>query len=200
VNGALEWRREGLYLDLQFIRPSGDATLDSTLVSQGNTFPAGTLVNADIQLDEYQLAYGHRFDLRSADVTLTPMAGAMLFNFDYRLDVKGGASGAPSVSRAYAKAAPMLGLTLDWRPSGGPWGVEFLGSVNIPATEAMPRGYDVEARVRYDLLRERDRELSAYVGVGFQHLQYDDANKQTLPNDINFDLGPLVTVGIEFRY
>lgn len=197
VDAAVEWRREGLYLDLQFIRPSGDATLDTTLISQGVTFPAGTAVHADIQLDQYRLAYGHRFDL-SPELTLTPMVGGMLFSFDYNLDAKGG--GGPSASRSYSKAAPMVGAALDWRPQGGPFAFEFLGSINIPVADAIPRGYDVEARVRYDFLRARDRELSAYVGVGFQHLHYDDSNKQTLPNDINFDLGPLWTVGFELRY
>ena len=198
VDAAVEWRREGLYLDLQFIRPSGSATLDTTLISQGDTFPAGTPVNADIQLDEYRLAYGHRFGLLSRELTLTPMVGGMLFSFDYSLKATDG-SGV-SAHRSYSKASPVIGATLEWRPGGGAVGFAFLGSYNLPVADAIPRGYDVEARAYYDFLRDPDRKLAGYVGVGFEHLQYDDSSKQTLPNDIDFDLGPLFTVGLELRY
>ena len=43
-------------------------------------------------------------------------------------------------------------------------------------------------------------KLDALVGVGYERLQYDDAKKQELPNDIDVDLGPLLLLSIKAEF
>src|SRR4051794_40893579 len=74
---SFDWGRDGFYVGAEFMRPSGDTTLDDTLVSHGVTFAAGTPVSSKVQLDWYRAGYQHHFDFANPDdpwsLTLTPM-------------------------------------------------------------------------------------------------------------------------------
>jgi hypothetical protein len=48
---TLEWGNHEIYTGANFIRLSGKDTLASTLISNGATFPAGSSVDASVQLD-----------------------------------------------------------------------------------------------------------------------------------------------------
>ena len=88
------------------MRLSGSDTLSSGLISNGTTFPAGTSVHTDIQLDWYRVGYEYRFAYkynRASVLSFYPAAGVGIFNFDYKLN----GTGALSAARNFEKASEL---------------------------------------------------------------------------------------------
>ena len=106
---------EQFYLGGQIIRLSGDDTLDESLITHGATFPAGSSVNSDVQLDWYRFGYRHAFELLSdRSTTVSPGVGGTMLDFNYNLDTSGL---GPSESRSYVKVTPQMGLNVEWNPN-----------------------------------------------------------------------------------
>src|SRR5437764_11724810 len=58
----LDWPSDRIFVGGQFISLSGNnESLQNTLVSQAETFPAGTGVRSDVRLDWYRVGYRHAF-------------------------------------------------------------------------------------------------------------------------------------------
>jgi hypothetical protein len=193
VSGVIGTGPHELYGGAQFIRPSGDATLGSALVTNGVTFPAGTRVHSDVNLDWYR--FGYRYDWvidrgsgERPEWTIYPSAGGAIFTFDYRLT-----GGGQRASRSYAKALPQLGLAVDWRPRGGPLALSA-GAMGFPQISSIPAILVEQASARYRLLRRDGFALEGFVGVQWEQIYYEDS--QRVPNRIHADLGPLLQVGL----
>jgi hypothetical protein len=193
----------GLYLGAQFIELSGAATLESTLVSQANTFTAGTRVESDVSLDWYRAGYRYRWVLDPGQgnqpaFTLYPSVGAALLTFDYKLKEAGDAAGGPRVSRSYSKALPQLGLTAEWRPGAGPLAVSA-GAMGFPAIgSATPEIFTESLLLKYQFLHQPALDVEGVVGVQFEQFYYRD--DQPVPNRIDVDLGPLLVVGLHVEF
>ena len=88
-----DWDAHSIFGGAQIARLSGRSRLDEELTSQNITFPAGSYVDADIQLDWYWLEYLYSFDLspegRRNVFTVAPGAGISVFAFHYKLDGSG---------------------------------------------------------------------------------------------------------------
>src|SRR5688572_13696923 len=63
AEGTFGWEDHDFFIVGQWIRLLGDAILDETLVSQSNTFPAGSRITSEVQMDVYRAGYRHRIDL-----------------------------------------------------------------------------------------------------------------------------------------
>jgi hypothetical protein len=150
LNAGVAWRRENFFLDVLWIRSSGDAVLDQPLLTQGDIFAAGTTVESDIRLDQYRLGYRHRFDLAS-DLAVSPLVAVTLLDFDYRLESPGG----PEADRGFLKYAPQLGISVDWTPGGGRLDLELRAFLALPIDKVAEIN-DVELRLRYALIRDRE--------------------------------------------
>ncbi len=186
---GVEWGRERIILGGEWLELEGSDTLEESIVSQGRFFPAGSLVAGKAHLDWYHLNYGHVFAVVD-DVTITPFVGAALFDFEYALNGEGGAT----ARRSFVKAAPELGIDLEWRPGGGPWSFGLHLSSTVGG-RGMPSAAAEEFTVGYRIMDERGQSGTAYCGVAFQQMHYDDGHKQELPNDIEMDMGPLFVFG-----
>lgn len=192
--------RQEVYIGGQLIGLSGHATLDETLVSQNKTFPAGTEVDAEIQLNWYRAGYRYWFlfdtDGKSPgdELAIAPSVGAGFFSFSYKLD----GPGDVNVDRSYIKPMPQVGLEAEWKMSnrfsivGG-----ALTSIPIPDTP-----FILSARLagKYRVVDGRSMKVDALFGVGYERLQYDDAKKQDMPNDISVNLGPLLLLGLKAEF
>jgi len=73
----LGWRAHGLYAGGRLLRLDGDSTLNSGLVSQGTTFPAGTSVKSRVQLDSYRFGYQYRAAWANEGGTLLGLSPAV---------------------------------------------------------------------------------------------------------------------------
>jgi hypothetical protein len=187
------WHNEELYLGAQIVRLSGDDTLDTALITHGETFPAGTSVNADVHLDWYRFGYRHRFELLDdRSLTISPGVGGAILNFSYNLDTAG--DGAPSTSRSYVKVTPQLALNAEWRPGRGPFSIELdlLGSPLV--TSSIPGIFTEELLAKYRIVDNERWQLGAFVGVEFEQIRFHD--DQTVPNRIEADFGPMLVVGL----
>ena len=194
--GTASWRNEELDVGAQFIRLSGNATLDDALISHATSFPAGTRVSSDVQLDWYRVNYRHRFQLfEDGSLTLRPGVGLAVLNFDYSLDASGA---GPSTSRSYVKVGPQLAFGAEWRPNDGPFSLELdlLGSPIV--TSSLPGIFTESLLARYRLLDTERFQLSASVGVEFEQIRFHD--DQAVENRISADFGPMVIVGLRLAF
>jgi hypothetical protein len=201
-----EQQRNEVYVGGQFIRLSGSDTLGSDLVSHGVTFPAGSHVSSDVQLDWYRVGYRYRLDLNDVtalcgiptnpgldDFSLYPSVGGAFLNFDYRLDGPGG----QRASRSYIKGNVQFGLELEWRPNRGPFSVT-LGGLAAPNFSSLPGIYYEELAAHYRFLDTRKVDATATLGVALEQMDYED--NQRVSNHIHADFGPLLVAGVELKF
>ena len=189
------WNDHNLYGGASIIRLSGSNTLSTTLISNGTTFPAGTSVNADIQLDWYRFGYEHRFtyEYNPASVfSFDPAIGVALFNFDYKL--KG--IGDLSAARSFEKAAPQLGLRSEWNPEAR---FSLSGGVfsSLPFS-TLPLLLSVDLTAGYQLWGSPDHGGVVYLGIGYDRI--DEEDSQNVSNHIKASIGPEVVTGLRLRF
>jgi hypothetical protein len=201
-----EQQRNEVYVGGQFIRLSGSDTLGSDLVSHGVTFPAGSHVSSDVQLDWYRVGYRYRFDLNDVtalcgapsnpaldDFSLYPSVGGAFLNFDYRLDGAGG----QRASRSYIKGNVQFGLGFEWRPRRGPFSVT-IGGLAAPNFSSLPGIYYEELAAHYRFLDTKAVDATATLGVALEQMDYKD--DQQISNHIHADFGPMLVAGVELRF
>ncbi len=182
----------------RLIRLDGSATLTDDLISQNVTYPAGSFVTSDVQLDWYRLGYRYEFSFDPGGgnrLLLSPGAEAVMFDFDYQLD----GPGELRTDRSYAKGGVRVGGTAKWLTSGrfsleagGFWGIPIDGSAEI---------FSAELVARYRLWgadSQRGAGGSVFLGVAWDEIEYED--DQATPNHINVEMGPLIIVGFEIRF
>ena len=192
---TLGWNDHDLYAGARIVRLSGSSRLSTDLISHGTTFPAGTSVNADIQLDWYRIGYEYRVSYKDdhrSILSLYPAVGLALFNFDYLLKGTGGLS----AGRSFAKGAPQVGLRSEWTPEG-PFSVsgELLSSLPF---STIPLLFSTDLTAGYQLWGRPDRGGIAYVGIGYDRI--DEEDHQTVPNHIQASIGPELIVGLKARF
>lgn len=190
---------ESIVIDAEFVRMSGSDTLRESLTSQAITFPAGSRVSSEVQMDWYQVMYRHRFSFWRAtnsvpQVALYPAVGIAVFDFSYTLNGPGNLS----VDRSYIKLAPALALEADWRPGGGPFRLALRLEGTPAVAPPFPLLFVEELTVNYRVLGTSRASIDMFAGVGFQQIYYED--DQTLPNRIRADFGPLVTAGVRVNF
>jgi hypothetical protein len=201
-----EGLRHEVYLGGQFIRLSGDDTLTSDLVSHGVTFPAGSRVSSDVQLDWYRVGYRYRFELNDVtalcgapsnpaldDFSLYPSVGGAFLNFDYRLDGAGG----QRAGRSYIKGNVQFGLEFEWRPRRGPFSVT-IGGLAAPNFSSLPGIYYEELAAHYRFLDTKAVDATATLGVALEQMDYKD--DQQVSNHIHADFGPMLVAGVELKF
>jgi hypothetical protein len=182
------------YLGGQWIPMSGSATLDTTLISHGVTFPAGTRVSSSVDLDWYRIGYRRRMPLdRAGEWTLWPSAGAAVLDYSYKLD-----STSDTASRGYLKVNAQLGLDTEWRPGRGPFAIDLQLFATPPITPPLPNMFQEELVGSYRLIDHQSAQLNLFAGVAFEQIWFED--KETVANHINFDFGPMLVAGIDFRF
>ena len=191
-----DWDAHSIFGGAQIARLSGRSRLDEELTSQNVTFPAGSFVDADIQLDWYWLEYLYRFDLspggRRNVFTVAPGAGISVFAFHYKLD----GSGEEGVDRQYPKVGIRMGCELTWMITDklSAHGRAF-GSLPIPNT---PQILDLELVGRYQLWKSRRVKGLGYLGIAYDRIDYKD--EQTVPNHILVEMGPMLKAGLQIQF
>ena len=192
---TLEWGDNQIYAGARFARLSGKDTLGSTLISHGTTFPGGSSVSANTQLDWYRGGYEYRLAYRNsegASVSFYPSIGFGLLNFDYKLTSPGGLNAA----RSFAKAAPQLGLKSEWSP-----GTRFFLSGEVLSSVAfstLPLLFSTDATIGYQLWGHADQGGRAFLGVGYDMIHFED--DQRVPNHIKANIGPELVAGLRVRF
>lgn len=193
---TLGWNNHNIYGLARIIRLSGSDVIGTTLISNGTTFPTGTHVSANTQLDWYGLGYDYRFAYKynneGSVVSFYPAIGFALLNFNYNLN------GTPglSASRGFAKAAPQLGLKSEWIP-GGPFSVSAGVLSSLPFS-TLPLLLSVDLTVGYQLWGRHDHGGMAYLGIGYDRINEED--NQSVPNHIKASIGPEVVVGLKVNF
>jgi hypothetical protein len=200
VSATTDLGNHRIYAGYRFLRLSGSSTLDQPLISQGHSFPAGESVSADVTLDWFRVGYAHRFVVnlpgdQLPDLALYPAVGAAILNFDYRLQQRGPGG---DVHRSYILPTPQIGLGAEW-PLTGRLALVADGLVSIPVG-SQPLINSGEIGARYRIVDDRRLRVDAFIGVAYDHIQYNDDARQTVPNDIDVRFGPAVVAVLAFRF
>jgi hypothetical protein len=190
----MSWGHHGLYLGGTIMHLSGSSTLDSTLVSQGVTFPAGSPLDAHVNLDSYRFGYRYVFplDLAGRTIEVYPSVGATVLNFHYTLS----SPGTEKVDRSYAKVGAQAGVGATW-PFTDNFSLTVQAHAPIPVVH-WPQIFSTQAAVEYRVLERDDLAVSVLVGLNYDWISYKDS--QQTPNDIKADIGPLVLLGLEVAF
>jgi len=183
-----------LYLGGQWIRMSGSATLDETLITQGKTFDAGMQVSSEVDLDWYRFGYRRRLSLcQDREWTIWPSAGVAVLDFSYHLrgtDV--------AADRSYIKLNAQFGLETEWRPRGGPFSLDLVLLVSPPISSSLPQMNVEELVAKYRVFEHQRSELEIIGGVAFEQIYFED--NQNTSNRIKADFGPMIVFGLNWRF
>jgi hypothetical protein len=196
--GTLSWGPDNLIARARIMQPSGGTVLDEDLLSQGETFTAGTPVDTDTNFNQYMLAYGHDFEV-ARNIVVRPLAAVTILNIRYQFEPSHG--GGPTVSAKHAHPAAQIGADVTWRPGNSRLSLLARGLWSVPI-EGMAEVHEADFQFRYDVRRRASGEpvATVWLGVGFQRLAYDDGHKNELANELDADLGPLLTFGLDLRF
>ena len=186
------------FLGAQYIHESGSSTIERNLTTHGITFPKGTHINGDIQLDWYRVGYRYPIPLNftpegRTDLTFTPWVDAVFWDFSY--DVSAGSVG--DASRSFTKPGVQVGGDLVWRPGGGPFSLEA-GVGSFPRVSSLATISTERLIARYHFYRWRRFDFSAHVGLEFEQQDFKDS--QRLSNHISADFGPMLVTGLSVGF
>lgn len=181
-----------LYAGYQLIGLDGTGTLSESLISRGVTFPAGTRVQTQTDLDWLRVGAGWKFDFLDHRLAVTPQAEFGLLDFHYEL-----AGGGEAVERSYAHGCFRLGLEAQYRFSpvvslraGGGGSVPIS---NTPQITTITGGIELDPWAG----RRRFRPLF-FLGAGAQRIEYED--NQALPNHFRVDMEPFFAAGLGLSF
>jgi hypothetical protein len=188
-------QNHALYAGARLVYLSGSDVLDSPLVSHGTTFPAGSPVKSNVQLNWYRVGYQYHFlysNDEGAAFGFYPAVGLVLLDFKYKLSGPGGLS----AGRSYIQPAPQIGLDCEWRPKGR-FSVSGGVTSSLPFSN-MPFILSTEVVGKFRLWGTEGSRGLAFLGIGYDRVEYKD--KQDVPNHIKADMGPEVIVGLEVNF
>lgn len=192
------WRQHRIFADYQRLDLVGSATLSEALLSQNDLYPAGTRVRSTTYIERITLGYRYAFHIplrgRGGCLEIAPGLGYSTFGFNYRLRGDNG----ESASRSYRDFVPHLDIGVRWRPSRRSR-IWFEAEARQSLVFLLSGGrvtdlFDTSARLHYDM----NRNVSAFFGVGYQHMFKRDG--QPMPNRPHVDFGPFFEVGFSFRF
>ena len=176
------------------IHLSGEATLETDLLSQAKTFPAGSPVEAQATFDWYRFGYRwrrfHQWDGRTFEIS--PSIGGILLAFDYDLT----SPGLEAVDRTYSKGGVQIGVQASTALTDR---LTLSGQVLVPI--AMSNSVNIlsaQVTAKYQFLKHKDVEIAGLLGIGCERIRYQD--NQLVPNDIKLDIQPMLTAGLEIAF
>lgn len=188
-------QNHAIYSGARLVQLRSENVLARPLISHGMTFPAGSSVKGNVQLNWYQVGYQHRFvysNSRGTSFGLHPGIGLVLWDFKYKLQGAGNLA-----DRSYIKPSPQIGLDWEWMPrgrfsvSGGVWGA-------LPIYD-MPFILSTELVGNFRLWGKQGGSRGLlFMGIGYDRVEYKD--KQKVPNYIKADIGPEFIGGLQVRF
>jgi len=187
----VHWRRLGLYAGLQAISLDGRAVLSDSLVSRNVTFPSGTPVHAETDLNWARMGTGWKFEMADRRVELFPKIEFAVLDFSYAL-----AGGGQAVERSYAKGCLRLGLEATYR-FNRLVSVNLDGGASAPISNT-PQIATLVGTVQFDLQPGGRVRPTLFVGGGAQRIEYED--NQALPNHFRVDVAPFVAAGLAISF
>lgn len=187
------------FVGAQIIQLSGQAvTGGGTVTTDGISYPAHSRIYSDVGLDWYRIGYRYPIPIDTAqngvaDITLTPYVEALVWDFNYNLTVPR----QRTAHRAFAEGGVQIGATAAWRPYGGPLQLEAtLGG--FPQASNLANISVESLDLRYNFYEYQRFNFSGVLGVTWE--QQDFMDRQSLPNHISVDFGPMLTAGLQIQF
>jgi hypothetical protein len=185
---------DGFYVGGRRIHLAGEGTLETDLLSQAKTFPAGSSVEAQATFDWYRFGYSRRHFHQWAGRTVEYSAslGGILLAFDYDLR----SPGLASVDRTYSKGGFQIGVHASSALTDR---LTLSGQLFVPiALSNSVNILSAQVTAKYLFLKQGDLEISGLLGVGYERIHYRD--NQLVPNDIKLEIRPMLTAGFEILF
>ena len=188
----LEAGRQALEFSATFYPMSGSSRLDEELVSHNVTYPAGTSVDAEVDLARWELTWGPGIygPAGAGDGprwTVRPTFGLLLGSFDYDLTASGGLRSP----RSYSSVTGRFGVECEYRAAGR-LTLDAGLRAGIPGPNLSV--LSARARARWGLGSGPRRAWEAWLGVGWERGEFEDG--QDFPNHTLTEIGPILTLGL----
>jgi len=184
------WGNHEVYVGADQLELSGRSVLTRALTTHGVAFAAGTGVRSTVSFDLYRVGYRYRIPVgrgTSWAMALYPTIEGAMLDFDYRFT-----GGAVTTSRAYLVEAARVGLGAEWPITDDlTLSGELLGPIPLRDTVEIWSG---KVALGYVLWRGGGVTIIGTAGVAYQFLDYED--RQTQPNHLRVEYGPMVIVGL----
>jgi hypothetical protein len=190
---GLGWRAWRLDAGARFLRADTRSTLEVALVSQGASFPAGSRVRSQLQLDVYRVGIGRAFELTADGVfglplVVTPGVESVLLDFEHRIE---GALAGQRTHREYTRLGARIAL-------GHPdLNLELVGFWGLPIG-TLAEVSTFEAIASYQLPTAWRIRTLLQLGLLYEHIDFADS--QSTPNRIEADYGPALTAGVALAF
>ena len=179
--------RGRLHLRYADIAAQGTSALANHLVAQSRAFDAGETIRSRAAFDTLTLAWTWRFEREGWRAELGPQVRWTAF--DLRIDGTGQA--VDRRYRVYAVGAfGILSKQLGQRFNA------VLEATAAPAFDGAASAYALAPSIEYRI----GERLRLRLGARFEAFGYDDAHKQTLPNDLNVRRRLLPTLALRARW
>jgi hypothetical protein len=104
-----------------------------------------------------------------------------------------------TTARSFNKAAPLVGVSAEWRPRGGDFSLTLGLTATTPIDGGMPLIATQELLLGYRVSAADGRKMTAILGVALEQIRYDDSHKQEPANEANLSLGPMLVFGVELE-
>ena len=169
------------------VAAQGREALASPLVSQGRAFDAGETIRSRAAFDTLTLGWTWRFEREGWRAELGPQVRWTAF--DLRID--GAGQAVDRRYRVYAVGAfGILSKQLRERLHG------TLEATIAPAFDGAASAYALAPSIEYRV----GERFGLRLGARFEAFAYDDAHKQTLPNDLSVRRRLLPTLALRARW
>lgn len=188
------------HLNVVLVERSGSSTLSETLISQGETFPAGSTVGSGLGLDTFRFGYRpHFWGLGWRGWRITPEIGAGVAQFEYKL-TSSAATG--SVDREYDVGFPYIGVLIE-RPLTERLSLELdlAGSEGVNGVSYV----DASLRALYNFGTGERSGVSLF--LGWRGTRFRRADHQEQSNDVDLRFGAFsdssfsgLTIGLQFTF
>lgn len=192
ILASVQWRQLYLYAGYHPMKLNGQSVLSESLVSQNVSFPAGTDVRAENDVNWLSVGGGWKFAFADRRLELIPKAEFAYLDLNYRLT-----GGGQSADREYMNGCVRLGLEGRYR-FNRVISVSLDGGASLPISD-WPQIAALTGTIEFELCPEKRRvRPTLFLGGGVQRIDYEDT--QELPNHFRVDFGPVITAGLAISF
>lgn len=192
VLASVQWRQLWLYAGYHPMKLNGQAVLSESLVSQNVSFPAGTDVRSENDVNWLSVGGGWKFEFADRRLEIIPKAEFAYLDLNYRLS-----GGGQTVDREYINGCVRLGLETRYR-FNRVISVSLDAGASLPISD-WPQIAALTGTIEFALWPEKRRvRPKLFLGGGMQRIDYEDT--QELPNHFQVDFGPFVTTGLAISF
>jgi len=188
-NLTARYGRHEFFGGYDYMKATGESTLERSLTSQNILFSEGTKVSADVNLSMANVGYSYTvFEkrLHRKRLSISPGVDLKFWFFHYQLSQPDG----PDVDRKYTHLTPRPGVSADYDFSED-LSMGISAYVSLPIADLQVNDFSLKGKYQIT------DHISLTSTLEWQLLDFEDS--QTMPNHIETDIRS-INLGLKFNF